>query len=362
MHDGHDYRSAGVSVYTRNLLAALPRTGSGAEFIAFHGRDAGPVSGVRSVLSPLPTWTAPARIAWEQTGFLWQASAQRLDLIHGTVNVLPLAIRCPTVVTVHDLAFLRHPERFPAAKTAYLRMAVKLSVRKAARVIAVSASTRSDLISLMGVSPERVDVVYPGVDPAFRPYAAHETETFLERHSDGRPYILHVGTLEPRKNIDVLIRAYAAGRKSGWPHALALVGAKGWMYESLTALVHDLELDKDVRFIEFAGHDELPLWYNCADLLAYPSAYEGFGLPVLEAMACGAPVVTSTSSSLTELAAGACLTVEPGSEEALQMAIARVLSDQDLARRLRAAGLARAAEFSWDETARRTIETYERVA
>jgi glycosyltransferase involved in cell wall biosynthesis len=134
------------------------------------------------------------------------------------------------------------------------------------------------------------------------------------------------------------------------------------MCEPLITLVRELGLERDVRLVGFAGRDELPLWYNCADLLAYPSAYEGFGLPVLEAMACGVPVVTSTSSSLTELAAGACLTVEPGSEEALQMAIARVLSDQDLARRLRAAGLARAAEFSWDETARRTIETYERVA
>jgi glycosyltransferase involved in cell wall biosynthesis len=361
MHGGRSYRAAGVSLYTRNLLAALPSTRPDWAYVAFHGRDAETVPGVPSVLSPLPTWRPAARIVWEQTGLLWQAAACQLNLIHGTVNVLPLTWRGPCVVTVHDLAFLRHPDRFPRAKAAYLRTAVRFSAGRATRVLAVSRSTRDDLIALTGANPDKIDVVYPGVDPVFRPYTEPELTRFRETCCGHRPYILHVGTLEPRKNIDVLIRAYAAGRRTGWPHALVLAGARGWMYEPLLALVRDMGLEEDVRFIDYVDHEALPLWYNCADLFAYPSAYEGFGLPVLEAMASGVPVVTSASSSLTELAAGACLTVEPGSEDALHMAIARVLNGRDLGARLREAGLERAAQFTWEQTALRTVESYERA-
>jgi len=350
-----------VSVYGRNLLAALPLVDPQVDYIAFHGRDAPSPDGVSSVLSPLPTWRAPVRILWEQSGLIWQTGARRLDLLHGLVNVLPIARLAPSVVTVHDLSFMRHPERFSTSKALYLRAAVSSSVRRAARVMAVSRNTRDDLVSLLGVDATRIDVVYPGVDPSFRPRADHELESFRQRRSGERPYIVHVGTLEPRKNIDVLIRAFARGRRSGWPHRLILIGGRGWMYEPILRLVTDLGLEKDVYLADYVGHDELPLWYNCADLLAYPSAYEGFGLPVLEAMACGVPVVTSTSSSLTELAAGACLTVEPGSEESLQTAIDRFLTDGDLARRLRSAGRLRANDFTWEATARGTVACYERA-
>jgi glycosyltransferase involved in cell wall biosynthesis len=361
LHSGRDYRAAGVSVYTANLLAALSRVSSCHELIAFHGRDGRTTTGVRSVLSPIATSGPIGRILWEQTGFAWQAAPWGLDLLHGTVNVLPLSWRGPAVLTVHDLAFLRHPDRFAAAKAAYLSTMVRRSVTRARRILAVSGNTRDDLVTMLHADRDRIDVIYPGVDPQFHPRQADELANFRRERSIDRPYILHVGTLEPRKNIDVLIRAFVAGRKSGWPHALLLIGARGWMYEPLLEMVKGLGFERDIRFLDFVDHAELPLWYNCADLLAYPSAYEGFGLPVLEAMACGVPVVTSSSSSLTELAAGACLTVEPGSEDGLQMAIARILTGRELVSKLRAAGLARAATFTWERTARQTIETYERA-
>jgi glycosyltransferase involved in cell wall biosynthesis len=168
-----------------------------------------------------------------------------------------------------------------------------------------------------------------------------------------------VGTLEPRKNQDVLIRAYARlKRRLGLPHVLALVGARGWMYEPLFALARDLGLGSDVRFVDYVAPSDLPLWYNCADLFAYPSVYEGFGLPVLEAMACGAPVVTSSTSSLGEIAGDACLTVEPGSEEALEAAMARILEDASVRAPLRSAGPVRASQFSWEKTALQTAAVY----
>jgi glycosyltransferase involved in cell wall biosynthesis len=196
-----------------------------------------------------------------------------------------------------------------------------------------------------------------GVDPSFRPDASSGDKPCP---LGGRPYILHVGTLEPRKNIDVLIRAFARLRETlDLPHALALVGARGWDYEPLFALVARLGLDQHVHFADYVRPADLPLWYTGADLFAFPSVYEGFGLPVLEAMACGLPAVTTDSSSLRELAADAALVVEPGSSEALEEAMGRILEDRALRDRLRAKGLARAAEFSWEETARQTVRVYE---
>jgi glycosyltransferase involved in cell wall biosynthesis len=166
--------------------------------------------------------------------------------------------------------------------------------------------------------------------------------------------------LEPRKNIDVLVRAFAALRsRLQLPHALVLIGARGWGYEPLFHLVASLGLQDDVRFVDYVAPGDLPLWYTCADLFAYPSVYEGFGLPVLEAMACGLPVVTTNSSSLRELAADAALIVEPGSPEALEQAMQRMLEDRALREQLRAGGLVRASAHSWEKTARETVRVYE---
>jgi glycosyltransferase involved in cell wall biosynthesis len=363
LHYGRNYRSAGVSTYVRQLLVHLPLVRPQHDFLAFHGRDALPVPGVQSVLSPVPTYRPPVRIAWEQVGLPIQSRLHSVDLLHGTVNVLPVLERAPGVVTVHDLSFLRHPDRFLAVKVAYLGNAVGWSVRRARRVITVSEHTRADVVELLGIPPDRVRVVHHGVDPSFRPLTEADTEAFRRDTFGGRPYLLHVGTLEPRKNLDVLIGAFAELRRSrAVPHVLALVGARGWMYQRLFEQVARLELEREVRFVDYVPPERLPLWYNCADLFAYPSAYEGFGLPLLEAMACGVPCITSASSALQELAAGACLTVAPGSQEALHVAMAQVLDDAALRARMREAGLARARGFSWEQTACRTARVYEEAA
>jgi len=313
-------------------------------------------------VSPLPTYKPLVRIAWEQLGLPIQVLRSGVDVVHGTVNVLPLLTSKPTVLTVHDLSFMRHPERFPMGRSRYLRMAVARSVRCADRVIAVSAHTRNDVVELLGLPTGRVSVVYSGVDASFRPLPASELAAVRKDLVQGRAYILHVGTLEPRKNLDVLIRAFAAVRERlKLEHVLALVGARGWMYEELFQLVSELGLGDEVRFVDYVDPQRLPLWYNCADLFVYPSAYEGFGLPVLEAMACGVPTVTSASSGLQELAGSACLTVDPGSQESLEVAIARGLQDSQLHETLRKAGIERARHFSWDETARATVSVYEQA-
>jgi glycosyltransferase involved in cell wall biosynthesis len=332
------------------------------EYLAFQGRDGIPVAGTQSAVSPISTHNPLGRILWEQTGLPFEATRKRVDLLHGTVNVVPIAFRGPTVVTVHDLSFLRMPEQFPPMKARYLRTAVALSTRRATHVIAVSRNTRQDLIESLDLPEGKISVVYSGASSDFRPMPESEREAFRRARFGGRPMILHVGTLQPRKNIDVLIRAFAtARRRAGIPHVLALVGARGWMYEDLFGLVEREGVTEHVQFVDFVPSEQLPLWYNSADLFAYPSAYEGFGLPVLEAMACGVPVVTSASSSLAELAGDAAITVPPGSQEALELALMRVLGDESLRAELHGKGLSRAAEFTWTRTASDTLAVYHRV-
>lgn len=363
LHGGESYRAAGVSTYVRELVAHLPPVGEGTEFVAYVGPDAPRVDGVVERVSPAPTFRAPVRIAWEQLVLPVESMMDGIDVVHGTVNVVPLGASAPSVVTVHDLSFMRLPDRFSRVKVGYLRAMVALSVRRARRVIAVSENTRRDLMELLRLPPEKIRVIYSGVHGRFRPLPPQETAAFRERMIGGRPYILHVGTLEPRKNLDVLVRAYAAIRaETDLPHALVLVGARGWMYAPLFRLVRDLGLERDVTFADYAAPQELPHWYNAADLFAYPSAYEGFGLPVLEAMACGTPIITTTGSALGEVAGSAGLTVEPGSAGSLEAAIRRVLEDTTLRNEMRMAGLDRAAGFSWARTAQQTMDVYREVA
>lgn len=362
LHAGRDYRAAGVSGYALQLAEALPAAARRSTVEVFHGSDAPPLRGVTVHPLPFPTSNPLLRVPWEQLAVPLLTGRGRFDLLHGTVNVVPVRSRAVKVVTVHDLSFLRHPERFRRSRVAYLTVAMRASAQVADRIICVSEHTRRDVIELLGVSGERVVVIPPGVASRFRPLARAEVEEFARRVLSGAPYILHVGTLEPRKNIDVLIAAFARlRRRRGFPHSLALVGARGWLYHGLYALVQRLDVEDAVRFVDYVSPEELPLWYNAAAVLAVPSAYEGFGFPVVEAMACGTPVITSDTSSLAEIAGEVSVVAGPGSVEELERALERVLDDAELRGRLIAAGLERAATFSWSRAAEATWKTYRRT-
>jgi glycosyltransferase involved in cell wall biosynthesis len=352
---GATYRSAGVATYVRQMLERLPRVAPEYEYVFFTPPTAEPLVRRCSAIhipSRLPTSRPLVRIAWEQGVAPLLVRRFKLDLLHSPVNVAPLLLDRPSVLTIHDLAFLIHPERLPKAKQAYLRGLVRASVARATHVITISQKTKEDLVNYFNVREERISVVYLGVDERYRPLAVCCPP--IER-----PYILYVGTIEPRKNLDVLVRAFAVLRQRGYPHRLVLVGARGWLYADLFQLIAALGLEEAVVEVGFV--DDLVPWYNCADLFVYPSQYEGFGLPPLEAMACGVPVVVSSGGALGEVVADAALTASPGDEEALVEAMRAVLDNTALAQRLAAAGRARAATFSWDQTARRTAAVYREV-
>ena len=355
------YRSAGINGYISQLLQHLPGTASGLRHIAYcfdpaFQQPAGMVVD-RSHWDTRSPWR---RILWEQTRLA--LLSRGLDLLHGLAYASPLAAACPTVVTVHDLSFIRYPEAFRPFHRIYLRWITLASTRRAAHVIAVSESTRRDVINFCGVPAGRVTVVPNGVTGDFRPAAPCEVLSFRRRRGLPERFILFVGTLEPRKNLVRLIHAYgdwcAARRTAGAPPKLVIAGGRGWFYHQIFAHVVERGLDSQVLFPGYLPCDELPWWYRAADLFIYPSLFEGFGLPVLEAMACGTPTITSATSSLPEVAGEAALLVNAEDPRALATAIDRVLGDPVLAAELSRRGVARAAEFTWARTASATASLY----
>jgi glycosyltransferase involved in cell wall biosynthesis len=354
------YRSAGINWYIYNLLSHLPEADSEIDYSVFLSEkryEAAP--GIRLRISRLPTHRPPLRILWEQVAQPWAMRDAGVDLIHEPAFVGPQASNHPYVVTVHDLSFLLYPQGFRALNRIYLQIFTRLSVRRAQRVIAVSESTKRDLVRCYDIPPGKVDVIYNGKNAAFQPLAADEIAEF--RADQGLPerFILFVGTLEPRKNVARLIEAYA--QLPGNRPPLMLIGGRGWLYDDIYARVENLNLSDEVHFVGYVLAEDLPLWYNAASLFVYPSLYEGFGLPPLEAMACGTPVVTSTASSLPEVVGDAGLLVDPTSTEELAQEMGRVLADAGLREKMRWAGLARARDYSWQATAQHTVSTYRRA-
>ncbi len=368
------YRGAGINGYIYQLLRHLPTAPT--QGSAAQTARAGPAAFRYIAYLHEPAFEAPAgmqversrwntrspwrRIVWEQTRLA--ARARQLDLLHGLAFVAPVAARCPTVITVHDLSFLRFPDAFRPFNRAYLSLFTKLSTRRAARVIAVSESTRQDVIAFCGVPAERVVVVPNGVDAVFCPAEPAEIARFRAQKGLPERFILFLGTLEPRKNLVRLLEAYAQWRRTADQTVkLVLAGGKGWYYDTIFARVAELGLVDDVFFPGYVPVEELPWWYRAAELFVYPSLFEGFGLPVLEAMACGTPVITARASSLPEVAGDAAVLVDPKRSDELAAAMNDLLNDRIQRAALRAAGLARAAHFSWAHTATATAEVYRDV-
>jgi glycosyltransferase involved in cell wall biosynthesis len=299
------------------------------------------------------------RVLWEQ---LVQPRVLRqieANLAHGPVFVGPLVTRCPFITTIHDLSFIRFPHLFRPINRHYLTLMTRLSAHRARRLIAVSEHAASEAVLLLGISRTKIDVVYHGVDPQFHPLPTEEVEAFRERRGLPERYILFVGTLEPRKNLEHLIEAFS--RVYDGRIQLVLVGGAGWLYDDLYRKVEKLNLGTAVLFPGYVRSEELPLWYNAATVLAYPSLYEGFGMPVTEAQACGTPVLTSKASSLPEAAGEAALLVDPHNIDEISAGLNRVLGDLTLQKDLRERGLAHAQRFSWSRTAQQTIQVYRRA-
>ena len=370
MSSAASYRSAGVSKYSRHLLTALGQQVvdgySPHRLTALLHVDDFAVAGVEVRRTSARLESPLLRIAWEQSVLPLTLAHIHADVVHGLVNVLPLATRRPGVVTVHDLSFVRLPELFPPYKRAYLTALCRASVARAQQIIAVSHQTADDLVRLWGVDEARVRVAPNGVDARFVPNRAAQVEEFRQARALPARYWFYLGTLEPRKNLTVLLDAFARWRQAApfaasQPH-LVLAGGKGWYYETIFAQVAALGLTEWVHFPGFVPEAELPQWYRAAELFVYPSRYEGFGLPVVEAMACGTPVICSDAPGVREVAGNAAIQVAPDDVEAWVAALTVAATQPARLAAMREAGLARAKQFTWETAAAVTIDAYERAA
>jgi len=284
-----------------------------------------------------------------------------LDLFHYTDHALSLLFRkCPVIITVHDIAYLRLPKLLNTSRKVYKKNILRISIRKAKIIIADSYATKKDIIEYFGIREEKIRVVHLGVESRFCPI--DNVESFRLKSNLPSKMILNVGTLEPRKNVVTLIKAFRKLREKGLKdYKLVIAGNKGWLYEEIFKEVAHSDLKKEILFLGVVKDEDLPLLYNCADIFVYPSLYEGFGLPPLEAMACGIPVITSNTSSLPEVIGDAGIMVDPTNINSLCESMYILLKDKELWNRMRNMGLERSKLFSWDKTAKKILTVYDDI-
>jgi glycosyltransferase involved in cell wall biosynthesis len=361
----------GIGAYTRNLASALRASGE-VDPLFFYGlgwsneiRQAA-LPGVASLRAtilkwiPRPYWLK--RLGIQQRSFNQGARAHRFDVYHEP-GFLPFRFDGPTVITIHDLSPLRYPETHPPDRVRNIKEYLPKAVEQAARIIVDSAFVKREVIDLLAVDPNRIHPILLGASAEFKPRGAEDTAASLHKYGlQHGGYMLAVGTLEPRKNLLQGIDAHAAlpaEVRRRLPFVVA--GAKGWLTEELDKRISAAEARGEVRWLGYVPAEDLPLLYAGARLLVYPSIYEGFGLPVLEAMASAVPVVTSNRASLPEVAGDAAIMVDPNDRDALRDAIARLAQDDAYARERAALGIAQARRFSWEKCAQETIAVYREV-
>jgi glycosyltransferase involved in cell wall biosynthesis len=365
-------QGGGIGRYTRELIHALSHDTSFAEQFDITFFSARPPANT-PVLNPLPTHPAithkPAFVDEKWLYRLWyrlrfplpvQTFTGRLNLFHSPDFVLPpLAGNIPSLLTVHDLSFLHYPKTFTPALVNYLNNVVPWSVGRATHILADSIATQNDLVTLWHTPVEKITVLYSGVNPRFSPVNdPAEIENIRQKYKLGdAPWILSVGTVQPRKNYQLLIQAFGKIAHR-FPHNLVITGGKGWLFEDILAEVQAQGLDGRVIFTGFVDDKDLPAIYSGATLLAFPSLYEGFGLPILEAMACGTPVINSDASCLPEVAGDCTVQLAPESADAWASALANLLEDQALREHLIQAGFEQIKQFTWKRSAEQLLSIY----
>jgi glycosyltransferase involved in cell wall biosynthesis len=299
---------------------------------------------------------------WWLVGLPSLLTIYQVEVFHGTNYCVPVIAPCPTIVTIHDMSLFTQSHTHEAAHVKRGRRRIPIMARRANMIIAPSEWTRREIVEQLRVRPEKIRVIYEAARQGMKPSPPHLCQSVLDKHNIRCPYLLFVGTIEPRKNLLTLIRAYdELLRTTTRRPQLVLCGGRGWLYDEIFRLVEDLKLQDQVRFTGYVEDADLPALYSAAEAFVYPSFYEGFGLPPLEAMACGAPVITSDISSLPEVVGKAGLTHAPNDARALTEAMAKLLGDETAREHFRREGLKQAAKFSWERAARETQSVYDEV-
>ena len=360
------HNRAGAGNYIFNLVYGLSQVDNDNQYVVFarpEHIEEWKIAQPNFCFLPSASKIRPFRLAWEQYALPFLVRQHKIDVLHSPHYTMSFIRMCRSVVTFHDMIFFLYPEVHCVSKRFFFRTMMLISSRRADAIIADSESTLRDVKNLLRVIPDKVHAI---------PLAAGSNYCLItDRNAVNRicsqyglqigEYVLFVGVLEPRKNIPVLLHAYRELVDRGVRKKLAIVGKRGWMFSEIFSTVQALRIEDKVVFTGYVPEENLPSLYNGACLFVYPSLYEGFGLPVLEAMSCGTPVVTSNVSSMAEIAGESALLVDPHEPKLLAQAMEKILVDDGLIRSMREDGLKRAAEYSWERTARETLKVYHKV-
>jgi len=350
----------GPANYTRNLVSALRQVYPDHQY--YYYAFGSQVGEKKTVWNRIQNVVRDA--FWTHSILPFKAWHDRVDILHMPAMNAPLVNKSAQVLTIFDVGILRFPGFFNYWMRTYAQMMLPRIARRVDTVITISQAAKADIVQTLRLPASRVAVIYPGIEKRFlEPCSKARLEEMRGKYALVQRFVLHVGVLSPRKNIPRLLKAYHHLKRRGQvEHQLVFVGSRGWLDADVFHTIRELNLtDEEVRFLGRVPDDELPAIYALADLVVYPSLYEGFGIPPLEAMACGTPVVASNVTSVPEVVGDAALLVDPKDELALAEAMASVLSDHSLSERLKERGAARARQFRWERTAEQTMQVYQDV-
>ena len=350
----------GVGYYTEHLLQHLAREAAGHEITVISNRPVDTTVPLPPSVRVLASSTRIPRMVWMQTLAPRMVRQLRADIVHFTNGMVPFASTVPTVVTIHDMSLTLLPQYHPPRRVFLNRPLVDLAARRSTRIITVSESSKRDIVRLYRLDPQFVQVVHEAAAPAFRRVTdAVELDRVRRRYQLRERIILYVGTIEPRKNLPLLIEGFARRRNSGeLPHQLVCVGPYGWLSRDIEDLIERLNVEDAIQFTGYVPFEELPALYSLAEMFVFPSIYEGFGLPVIEAMACGTPVITGNVAALAEIAGQAVEHVDRPDADTLGAAMVALANNRVRREQLAAHGVRRARTFSWARAARETLKIY----
>lgn len=358
-------RFSGVGFYVLELVRALARLSDDHVYhLLVHGESAIEGAGLdarfRVHHTPFSQESHPLGDLWEEWALPRLAHRLGADVIHGPAFLIPLRpTRIPKVVTIHDLVAFSHPETIPWKYASYMRWLIRSAIRTARRVITVSESVKQDIVQLLGTDPECIVPIHHGVSERFHPEPADRVEAVRRRHGIERPYLLFVGNLEPRKNLPTLVKAFRMVRaQAPGPLDLVVAGQVAWKSGPLLEALGTDDLREFIRLLGYVSSDDLPALYSGARAFVFPTLWEGFGLPVLEAMACGVPVVASRVASIQEIAGDAAILVDPSEPASIAAGIRESLDPVSREAWI-ARGLACVERYPWRATAMRTLEVYD---
>jgi glycosyltransferase involved in cell wall biosynthesis len=350
----------GVERYAAELIRNIAKLDSENEYILYFRTQ--PQQWFRELPSNFKIRLIPFPKFWTQLRISWEMITHPVDVLVILASAMPIIHPKKSIFTAHDLAFEIYPAAFTPFMRYYQKWSARFAAKEAAKVLAVSEATKKDLVDLYGVDPDKVVVTHLAFDTSmFYPRSYEEVQPILDKYGlTYQKYVLFLGTVQPRKNIPMLVDAFEKIKQENRiEEKLAIFGTRGWMWEPILKKVKTAGLNGSVKYYDYAPKEDLPYLYAGAKLLTLPALYEGFGLPPLEAMASGVPVVVSNVSSLPEVVGDAGVLVDPNSAESISKGLLEVLTDNNLRQQMITKGLERAKQFTWENTARKTLEVFE---